>query len=314
LAFRFGYQQPSHTLDPKNPFPKLGEIADECEEQGYNSFWLMDHLIQISLVGKPTEPILEPYTALAGIAAVTNKIKIGTLCTCNIFRNPALVAKLGATLDCISNGRFWLGIGAGWFNKEALMYGYAFPGARTRLGMLEESLKIIKGAWERKRFSFHGQYYDVENLVCEPRPVQKPRPPILVGGDGKRVTLRLVATYADACNLTPRGDKLQEELDALKEHCRRVGRPYSSVLKTKLATVSFGENVESALRKMLVYKPRDISAKDYWSSILAGRPSDMVEEIERFRKQGIDHLIINFRGKYRARDKLDFSSKVMSSF
>ncbi len=315
MKFKFGYQQPSHTFEAtENSFAKLAQIACECEEQDYDSFWLMDHLVQISRVGKITEPILEPYTALAGIASLTAKLKIGTLCTCNVFRNPALIAKMGATLDQVSNGRFWLGIGAGWFEEEAVMYGYDFPNVVTRLAMLEESLKIIKRAWRNRKFTFHGKYYDLEDLVCEPKPLQKPRPPILVGGDGMKVTLRLVAKYADACNLTPRGDDLQQELDALKEHCKQIGRPYGSVLKTKLATVSFGGDIDAALKRSLAYKPRGMSASEFWSSVLPGRPRDMVKEIEQFREQGIDYLIINFRGRYSPQDKLDFSKHVMTRF
>lgn len=315
MPLKFGYQQPSHTFEKRaNVFRQVREVARGCEEEGYHSFWLMDHLIQIPLAGRFPEPILEPYTALAGIAAATDKIKIGTLCTCNFFRNPALVAKMGATLDQVSAGRFWLGIGAGWFEREARMYGYQFQNAMTRLAMLEESLKIIRGAWTRRRFSFRGRYYDVNDLVCEPKPLQKPTPPIIVGGDGKKVTLRLVAEYADGCNLTPSGKELEEELDALREHCRRAKRPYARVLKTKLATVSFGEDVNSGLRRSLLYKPRAMSTDHYWSSVLAGRPRDMIDEIGSFSDKGIDYLIINFRGRYRERDKIDFAREVMSAF
>jgi F420-dependent oxidoreductase-like protein len=312
---KFGYQQPGHLFEgTENSFAKVSQIALECEEQGYDSFWLMDHLVQISRVGKINDPILEPFTALSGIAALTSKIKVGTLCTCNVFRNPALVAKMGATVDQISNGRLFFGIGAGWFESEARMYGYNFPNHAERLAMLEESLKIIRRAWRNRKFSFHGKYYVMDDLVCEPKPLQKPRPRILVGGDGKKITLKLVAKYADACNLTPRGDELQEELDALKEHCKKIGRPYGSVLKTKLATVSFGEDVDKALKRSLAYKPRGMPVDEYWSSVIPGRPIDMIKEIEQFREQGIDYLIINFRGRYNPKDKLEFAKKVASVF
>jgi F420-dependent oxidoreductase-like protein len=312
---KFGYQQPSHTFEGarNGVFQKLISIARECEDHGYDSFWLMDHLVQISLVGKIAEPILEPYTALSGVAALTDKIKIGTLCTNNILRNPALVAKMGATVDHVSNGRFWLGIGAGWFRGEASMYGYKFPDAKMRLEMLEESLKIISRAWKDNKFSFSGKYYHIKDLLCEPKPLQKPHPPILVGGGGKKITLKLVAKYADACNLFPKGKELQEELDALKEHCKRVGRQYSSILKTKLATVFFGEDTESAARRSMVYKPKGLSRSDFLTSAFLGRPRDVIREIEEIREQGIEYLIINFRGKYRTRDKLDFN-RIMTVF
>lgn len=305
---KFGYQQPSHAFQGgRNVFDKLRQIAVECEEQDYDSFWIMDHLIQIPLAGKISEPILEPYTALSGIAASTNTIKLGTLCTCNLFRNPALLAKMGSTLDHVSNGRFWLGLGAGWFEEEAKMYGYGFPNAKKRLGMLEESLQIVKKSWTQSKTTFHGRYYDVADLILEPKPLQKPHPPILIGGGGEKITLKLVAKYGDACNLFPKGEALEQKLNALKMHCKSVGRDYGSILKTKLATVFFGASGEDALSKALEYKPRGMKTESFTSSMILGRPSDVIREIEDLGEAGIQYLIINFRGKYDPQDKKRFA-------
>ncbi len=312
---KFGYQQPSHTFGgSKNLFRKVKEIAIECEEQNYESFWIMDHLLQIRLAGKISEPLLEPYTAISGIAATTSRINLGVLCTCNLFRNPSLVAKMGATLDHVSDGRFWLGLGAGWFEEEATMYGYDFPNAVERLERLEESLQIITKSWTRRRVTFQGKYYAVKDLILEPKPLQKPHPPILVGGEGEKITLKLVAKYGDACNLFASGEGLERKLDALKKHCKEVGRDYSSITKTKLATVCFGEDKEDALRKVLHYKPRGMKVETFIGSIILGTPRDIIREIEEFKLLGIQYLIVNFRGKYDPADKKRFSDQVVGSF
>ncbi|HZW57306.1 MAG TPA: LLM class flavin-dependent oxidoreductase [Nitrososphaerales archaeon] len=331
---KFGYQQPAHDFPEerqKDTFHSLAQIARECESLGYDSFWLMDHLIQIELAGKKDAPILEPYVSLSAIASLTSTIKLGALCTCNIFRSPALVAKMGVTLDQISRGRFWLGIGAGWYQEEARMYGYGFPAPPDRLSMLEESVKIIKDSWSRSArvhhngsdpgnliedsgLTFHGRFYGIENFVVSPPPVQRPHPPILIGGGGEKVTLGLVSKYADACNFFPKGAALERKLRLLKQRCMAEGRDYSSILKTKLATVMFGGDEQDALQKISRYKPRSMSLASYALSTLLGTPAQMVREIEGLNTIGIDYLIVNFRGKYSPEDKKKFSEEVMSSF
>jgi F420-dependent oxidoreductase-like protein len=305
---KFGYQQPSHTFEgKKNLFNELRKIAIQCEDLGYDSFWIMDHLTQIELVGKISEPILEPYTAISGLAASTSRIRLGVLCTCNFFRNPALLAKMGAVIDHISSGRFNLGIGAGWFQKEATMYGYSFLKDKERLAMLEESLQIIKRAWTLNRSTFHGKYYDVEDLVSEPKPLQKPHPSILIGGGGEKITLRLVAKYGDACNLFEKGSALKKKLDVLKEHCTAEDRPYNSILKTKLATVFFGVDMKDALRKSLAFKPKWMTTEDFAQSAIFGSSKDVMREIEELKQLGIEYLIVNFRGRYEARANKRFA-------
>jgi F420-dependent oxidoreductase-like protein len=317
---KFGYQQPSHTFDglegnnSTTIFEKLSTIARRCEDEGYDSFWIMDHLIQIELVGKYEEPIMESYTTLSALAPLTNKIKLGALTTCNLFRNPALLAKMGATIDQISKGRFWLGLGAGWFEEEAKRYGYNFEDNKTRLRMLEESLQIIEKAWTEDYPSFHGRYYSIENLILNPKPIQKPRPRILVGGGGERTTLRLVAKYADACNLFPSGKELQEKLEALKKHCEQVGRDYSKILKSKLASVMFGRDREDAMRKIKATKPPSIDIGSYADSFLLGSASEISEQVSHLVDQGIDYLIVNFRGKYDPNDHEVFARDVISRF
>lgn len=310
---RFGYQQPSHTFSGE-VFNSLGKVASECEALGYDSFWIMDHLVQIDYVGSREEPIMEAFTTLAALATLTEKIKLGPLCACNLFRNPALVAKMGATIDRISGGRFFLGLGAGWFEDEARRYGYAFEGDRTRLARLEEAVQIIDKAWTEERPTFRGRFYSIEDYILSPKPIQKPRPKILIGGEGEKVTLRLVAKYADACNLFGIGEDLERKLEILKRHCKDVGRDYSKILKTKLASVMFADSRDDALKKIGRYKPPWVDAKTYASGFLLGSPSEIARQVSSLRDVGVDYLIVNFRGRYDPEDKLAFSKQVMSRF
>ena len=274
----------------------------------------MDHLIQIEFVGDRSDPIMEAYTTLAALGVATSKIRLGVLCTCSFFRNPALLAKMGATIDQISKGRFWLGLGAGWYGEEAKRYGYTFSRDSRRLEMLEEALQIVKKAWTEENPTFRGKHYSIENFALNPKPLQRPRPPILVGGGGEKVTLRLVAKYADACNLFPKGDELRRKLEALRTHCKAVRRDYSSILKTKLASVMFGRDQSDALRKIDKYRPPWLDLEGYSSSFLLGSPKEIAKQVEELADIGIEYLIVNFRGKYDPLDKKTFSKEVMSRF
>lgn len=321
-TIKFGYQQASHSFgeSTNSLFESLAESAKRAENQNYDSFWVMDHLVQIQLVGEPEDPIMEAYTTLAALAPLTSKIKLGVLCTCNFFRNPSLVAKMGATLDQISKGRFWLGLGAGWFEEEAQMYGYKFPDYKTRIEMLEEALEIIEGAWRTEgdfSFSFHGKHYSVEKLVISPKPIQRPRPQILVGGEGKPI-LKLVAKYGDACNLLgslKKEEELQRKLTLLEKYCKALGRPYSNILKTKLTSIMYGKDREDAKRKIEQLKPDGMSLETYLDSFLYGNPSEISDQISTLVDLGIQYLIINFRGKkYDPANQEIFAREIMTRF
>lgn len=312
---KFGYQQPSHAFEGNRTiFESLVDIVKSCQDEGYDSFWIMDHLIQIGMIGQPEEPIMESCTTLSALAPLTHEIKLGALCTCNFFRNPALLAKMGATIDQISKGRFWLGLGAGWFEDEAKRYGYKFESNKVRLQMLEESLQIVNKAWTEDNPSFQGRYYSINKLLLNPKPFQKPRPKILVGGDGEHVTLRLVARYADACNLFSGGEELRHKLDLLKSYCREIGRDYSGLLKTKLATVMFASSKEDAAKKIEQFRRPWMSLESYLNSFLLGTPSEISNQVSKLAADGIDYLIINFRGKYDPNNHDTFAKDVISRF
>ncbi|HJX23270.1 MAG TPA: LLM class flavin-dependent oxidoreductase [Candidatus Bathyarchaeia archaeon] len=183
---KFGFQHRSYTRDGAGSkmLQALEKWVQYAEVKGFDSFWVMDHFIQTPFAGMPQEPVLEGWSALSALAAVTERIRLGTLVTGNIYRNPALLAKIGATVDVISNGRLNMGIGAGWYKAEAVAYGFPFYTGRERLKRLEEALQIIKGMWTNGSFSFEGKYYATRDAMCFPKPIQQPHPPIMVGGGG----------------------------------------------------------------------------------------------------------------------------------
>src|SRR6516165_8087504 len=194
----------------------------------------MDHLIQIGGVGAPTEPFMEGWTALSALAAVTGRIRLATLASSVAYRNPAHLAKIAAGVDQISNGRMTLGIGAGWFEGEYRQYGWEFPPRpATRIRQMEEAVQLILKMWTEPRTTFHGEYFRVEDAILEPKPVQKPHPPVMIAGGGEQMTLRAVARLANACNLV-RGDiaEVRNKLAVLRGHCDAAGRDYDTIEKT----------------------------------------------------------------------------------
>lgn len=216
--------------------PIFGEVAKRVEDAGFSSLWVMDHLFQLPHIGGVDEPLPEAYATLSWAAAKTERIKLGTLVTSVTFREPAVLIKAVTTLDVLSGGRAWFGVGAGWFEREHAGLDIRFPPVAERFEMLEENLLIAKQMWSGSTEAFAGKHYQMAETICRPLPLSKPHPPILVGGGGEKKTLRLVAKYADACNLVAfRGhEELTHKLEVLAGHCESEGRPYGDVTKTAL--------------------------------------------------------------------------------
>jgi F420-dependent oxidoreductase-like protein len=270
----------------------------------------MDHFHQIQFVGRPEEPMLEGWTVISMLAAITTKIKLGTLVTGIIYRYPSVLAKIAATLDVLSKGRLFMGIGAAWNEQESLAYGISFPSNQERLLRLDEAIQVIRKMWTDEPYaSFNGKYYQIRNAYCNPKPIQKPSPPILVGGSGERKTLKIVAKYADACNLFGSPETVRKKLDILKEHCKSVGRDYSSILKTKLSVVIVDDNNDMAInrvRKTFVGMPEE-QIKEF---VIYGTPEDVSRKIEILEQVGIQYLIVDLEPD-RELEALDtFASKV----
>lgn len=221
--------------------PTLGATARAADEVGCSTFTTMDHWFQMEAMGSFRDPMLEAYTSLGFVAGQTERLTLGVLVTGVTYRYPALLAKIAATLDVLSGGRAFLGLGAAWYEREHLGLGVPFPPVPERFEMLEETVQICQQMWSDDDGPYEGRHYQLAETVCEPRPIQQPRPPILIGGGGERKTLRLVAQYADACNLfatSPEG--VQHKLEVLARHCDDVGRDPADIRVTLLA---FGDPV-----------------------------------------------------------------------
>lgn len=267
---RIGLQIPSFTWpgSPASIRGKLVEIARAAEEAGFASVWVMDHFFQIPVVGPAEQEMLEGYSTLSYLAAVTERVRLGTLVTGVTYRNPGVLAKTVTTLDVLSGGRAYCGIGAAWFDREHHGLGVAFPPLAERFERLEETLRILHQFWSGEAARFDGRHYQLAETLNSPPAIAKPHPPILIGGMGEKKTLRLVAQYADACNLfTYQGpDVVAHKLDVLRRHCDALGRDYDAIEKTVLGTVRLDKK----------------SASDFAGYARA------------FAKVGVQHFIVNF--------------------
>lgn len=236
--------------------PKLKEIVTTAEEAGFYSLWVMDHYYQIKgLFGEAyTDPMLESYTTLGYFAGLTERAYLGVLVTGVIYRHPAVLLKMMNTVDILAGGRTYLGIGAAWYEDEAKGFGIPYPPTAERFEQLEDNLQLAKALWAGDEVSFEGKHVSVPAITNNPRPLSQPHPRIMVGGTGPNKTLRMVAQYADACNI---GDwvgreNMQKALDTLKAHCETLGRDYDTVEKTSLCTVHLSgkDTVDSVMRRV----------------------------------------------------------------
>ncbi len=236
----------SHFTWPDGPprlGPLLGDVASAADEAGFERISVMDHLWQISVIGPPEQEMLEAYTTLGFLAAHTRRAKLLTLVTGVVYRDPGLLAKAVTTLDVLSGGRAMLGIGAAWNEEESHGLGLLFPPTAERFERLEEALQICRQMFAGDETPYVGKHYRLGRTLYSPAPLSRPRPPILIGGGGEKKTLRLVAQYADACNLFA-GPDVRHKLDVLRRHCDDVGRDYDEIEKTVLVKFAIGERGE----------------------------------------------------------------------
>ena len=243
---KIGLQIPNFTWPggPAGIAAKLAEIAAAADEANFASLWVMDHFFQIgdrnpqSGLGPAEDEMLEGYSVLSYLAGITKNVKLGTMVTGVIYRHPGILAKTVTTLDVLSGGRAYLGIGAAWNEREALGLGVPFPPVAERFERLEEALQIVCQMWSGQRTPYHGKHYQLAETLNSPQSLTRPHPPVLIGGSGEKKTLRLVAQYADACNLFAGTgvEVIRHKLDVLKQHCEDLDREYTSIEKTTLGT------------------------------------------------------------------------------
>jgi len=247
---KLGLQIPYFTWPggPPDVARKLGEIVRSAEAAGYDSIWVMDHHFQIPMVGPAEMDMLEAYTTLGFIAGQTSRVGLGTMITGVTYRHPGILIKEVTTLDVLSGGRAWLGVGAAWFEREHLGLGVPFPPLKERFERLEEALQIANQMWsDDNNGPYEGKHYRLAETINVPQALQKPRPRIMIGGGGEKKTLRLVAKYADACNI-PGMDPgaVQHKLDILRQHCEREGRNYDDIEKTVITVMNVGRDGSQA--------------------------------------------------------------------
>jgi F420-dependent oxidoreductase-like protein len=279
-------------LSASSLFTRIRDVALECERLGYHSVWLDDHLMY------GNRPILECWSTLAALSAVTTRIRLGTMVTCASFRNPALLAKIAATVDVISGGRLEFGIGAGVQKTEHRAYGFPFPAASARIERMKEAVEIIKKLWTEEKASYKGKHYRVKEAVCEPKPLQKPHPPITIGGGGEKLTLKVTAQHADRYDwgYVPSLELYQHKLKVLESRCSTVGRDFQEIEKSCWpgGQVVIARNQGELRGKIVREKPKIIALKDFERTSLIGTPYECVRKLQQYVDLGVTHFMLFF--------------------
>jgi F420-dependent oxidoreductase-like protein len=278
--------------DPVDKYEIMTRCATEAERAGFDAIWLYDHFHTV-----PTpmlESVFECWTSMAALARDTKTIRLGQMVTCNGYRPPSLLAKMASCIDVMSHGRLILGIGAGWYQHEYEAYGYEYPDTPDRLRMLREALQVIKAMWTQPQAEFDGRFYHLRGAINEPKPVQRPHPPIWIGGGGEKVTLKLVAQYGDACNFNADVATVRHKLEVLREHCETVGRDYASVLKTLEFYTILGDKreVDRVVADTARRTGQDESFIRSWNP-LHGDAGRIAEIINEYAEVGIQYFIVN---------------------
>jgi F420-dependent oxidoreductase-like protein len=265
--------------DPQAKWATTVEIAELAEQLGFDSLWVYDHFHNVP---RPAhETMFECWTTLAAISQRTSRIMLGQMVGCAPYRNPALLAKITSNLDVMSGGRLIWGIGAGWYEHEFRGYGYDYPKPADRIRALRETVEIVTAMWSESDVTYHGKYYDLDGAQCDPKPVQQPRPEVLIGGGGEQLTLRVVARLADASNFGGKPDEWQHKAEVLQQHCRDVGRDYDEIRKTIASEVFIRETEEeivAAGSRSLIGEPLE----SWREGNFVGTPEQVAEKIQTY--------------------------------
>jgi F420-dependent oxidoreductase-like protein len=270
---KIGLQLPSFTWPGGTDAiaPTLARVARGADDAGFDSIWVMDHFFQIRGVGRPEEPMLEGWTTLGFLAANTSRARLGLMVGGVHYRAPGLWAKAATTLDVLSGGRAWLGIGAAWNEDESHGLGFPFPPLAERFELLEDTLRLVHEMWQGERgteAAFEGKRTQATRLLNSPQAISRPHPPVMIGGGGERKTLRLVAQYADACNIFGGPDQLTHKFAVLRERCAEVGRPFEEIERTNLQSVDLRSET----------------------------PAQIVDRFATLAEVGVQHVILNMAG------------------
>ena len=295
MSLKFGLSLPqgwtmdlASIQDPVEAYEAMTHVAQTADEVGFESAWLVDHFHTIP---HPSQEVtFECWTTAAAVARDTKRIRIGQAVTCNGYRNPALLAKMASTVDVLSHGRLNFGIGAGWYEHEYRAYGYNYPEAPDRLRRLREAVQVILAMWTQEEAAFEGTYYQVRGAINQPKGVQKPHIPLLIGGGGEKVTLKLVAQYGDACNVSGDLETIKRKLTVLKEHCETVGRDYESIHRTVACACAIGETDEQGRAKF----PTALLGRPSTAGALIGSPDTIRKRLADLEAVGVQEVILGF--------------------
>lgn len=296
----------------KIDFKSIRETAELCDGLGYHSVWFYDHILGM---GSMDSDILESWTLMSALSTITSRVRIGTLVLCNSFRHPSLLAKMASTLDNISDGRLEFAIGAGWFEPEYRAYGYPFPDTVTRIEQLREAVNVIKSMWTEERATFNGRYYRIEDAYCNPKPVQKPHPPITIGGSGEKYLLRVVAELADGWNCPATSAwEFDRKLRVLKDHCRAIGRDIGDIAISEQTVCVIAETKTELEEKLPKAKKRYGFFGDIEKTGIVGTPDECIERIRKKVEKGVGKFIVFFYDIMKPDILRFFAKEVMPAF
>jgi F420-dependent oxidoreductase-like protein len=273
--------------DPLEAYEAMTSVAQTAEELGFSSVWLADHF---HTVPQPVqEKAFECWTTTAALARDTRRVRIAQV-TCNGYRNPALLAHMASNVDVLSHGRLDFGIGAGWYEHEYRAYGFDYPDTPERLRRLREAVQVILAMWTQDEAVYEGQYYQVRGAINQPRGLQKPHIPLLIAGGGEQVTLKLVAQYADACNVFGDPETLQRKFAILRRHCDAVGRDYNSIRRTTGVVCAIGDTEEQAQAKI----PPGLVGRQMLTGALIGAPDTIRQRLAELEAAGVQEMFLTF--------------------
>jgi F420-dependent oxidoreductase-like protein len=295
----------------ENKWQTALEIAELIEDLGYDSIWLYDHFHNVP---RPAhEAVFECWMTAAALSQATSRVRIGQMVGCNSYRNPSVLAKMTSTFDVMSGGRLDWGIGAGWYENEYKGYGFEFPAPKVRIGMLRESVEIVKSMWTQPETTYDGTYYKLERAHCDPKPLQDPHPPIWIGGGGEQLTLRVVARHADVSNFGGKPHEWARKAEILKDHCKAVGRDYDEIRKTISGELMVRETeaeIDAIGSKSLWGEPLE----SWKAGNLVGTPEQVAEKLQAYIDLGCTGFV-PWCSDYPSTESLQlFAEKVIPQF
>ena len=316
-----GWRHDLAGIDTSEHWPTMVGLANEIESLGYESLWVYDHF---HTVPEPNQEVTyEAWTLMAALAATTETVRLGQMCTCNTYRPPSYLAKVAASIDVISGGRLEMGIGAGWYEHEHDGYGYEFLSPAGRLGMLREGIEIMKGMWTEDVFDYDGKYYTLKGAISQPKPVQDPHIPVWVAGGGEQITLNIAAEHASYTNFGVDLEQFKHKSEVLEGHCEDLGTDFDSIVRSSNFNIVCAETeneveekkqwVYEHFKKYVSEEKARRSAKDY--DMMSGTPEQVAERLREWEEAGMTYAIVYFPDAAYDASSLDlFAREVIPAF